>query len=44
MRLEVEFRKEIGTIIPMIITLLDDDDDDVRCATISTLAKLADHG
>jgi HEAT repeat protein len=44
MRVEVEFRKAIGTAIPSLFLLLNGNDDYVRPATISALAKLADHG
>ena len=40
----MEFGKEIGTAIPLLITLLNDDNYLVRPATVSALTKLADHG
>jgi HEAT repeat protein len=41
---EVEFREAIGTAIPRLIALLNDNDDDVRSGAASALTKLADHG
>jgi hypothetical protein len=41
---EVEFRKEIGTTIPLLMTLLNDDRGYVQSDTASALTKLADHG
>jgi hypothetical protein len=41
---EVEFREEIGTTISPLITLLNDDDWDVRLTTVSALGKLVEHG
>jgi len=31
-------------VIPQLITLLNQDEDSIRSATVSALAKLADHG
>jgi hypothetical protein len=44
MQYEAEFRKEIGMAIPLFITLLNDDDANVRWETVHALSKLAEHG
>jgi hypothetical protein len=44
MQYEAEFRKEIGATIRPLVTLLNDDDENIRWETVSALRKLADHG
>jgi hypothetical protein len=41
---EVEFRKEVGTAIPLLVTLLNSNHDDTRSSAVSALAKMANHG
>jgi hypothetical protein len=39
-----ELRRLIGTSIPQIIDLLEDDDWNVRCATVYALAEFSENG
>jgi HEAT repeat len=41
---EVKFRKGIGSIIPLLIALLNDKRQDVRSSTVFAVTKLADYG
>jgi len=43
-RYAVEFRKEIGTVIPSLIALLNSHSRYIRSDMVSALVKLADHG
>jgi len=41
---KVEFHGAIAKVIPSLIKLLEDQDDDVRWETVELIGKLANHG
>jgi hypothetical protein len=43
-RIAAEFRAFIGTSIPQIIDLLEDDSEILRCESEDALLKLSEHG
>ena len=42
--LSVELHEEIRAVVPLLVDMLNDGDEDVRSAAVSGIAKLAEHG